>query len=64
VLKRNPRHFGAISGIGLIYLKLEDYEQALQWFRRALEVNPNMTGVELNILEVEERLKEKRRRST
>jgi tetratricopeptide (TPR) repeat protein len=64
VLKRNPRHFGAISGVGLIYVKLEDYEQALQWFRRALEVNPNMTGVEINIREAEERLKEKRRRST
>jgi tetratricopeptide (TPR) repeat protein len=64
VLKRNPRHFGALSGVGLIYVSLEDYEQALQWFRRALEVNPNMTGVEINIREVEERLKEKRRRST
>jgi tetratricopeptide (TPR) repeat protein len=46
VLKRNPRHFGALSGAGLIHLALEQHQQALQWFRRALEVNPNMAGIE------------------
>lgn len=35
VLKLNPRHFGALSGLGQIYVALEDYEQALAWFRRA-----------------------------
>ena len=49
VLKRNPLHFGALSGLGQIYVQLEDYETALRWFERALEVNPNMSGVELNI---------------
>jgi tetratricopeptide (TPR) repeat protein len=49
VLKRNPLHFGALSGLGQIYARLEQYEKALEWFRRALEVNPNMEGVELNI---------------
>jgi tetratricopeptide (TPR) repeat protein len=46
VLKRNPRHFGALSGAGLIHLALEQHRQALQWFRRALEVNPNMEAIE------------------
>jgi tetratricopeptide (TPR) repeat protein len=46
VLKRNPRHFGALSGTGLIHLALEQHRQALQWFRRALEVNPNLEGIE------------------
>ena len=46
VLKRNPRHFGALSGTGLIHLALEQHRQALQWFRRALEVNPNREGIE------------------
>ena len=63
VLKRNPRHFGALSGIGQIYFRLEEYEKAIQWWRRALEVNPNMVGVELNIRATETLLKEKRRRS-
>ena len=64
VLKRNPRHFGAVSGVGQIYVKLEEYEQALAWFRRALEINPNMLGVEINIKGIEELLNAKRRHST
>jgi len=63
VLKRNPRHFGALSGIGQIYFRLEEYEKAIQWWRRALEVNPNMVGVELNIKGAETLMKDKRRRS-
>jgi len=61
VLKRNPGHFGALSGLGQIYLQLDDEETALKWFRRALEVNPNMLGVEMNIKMLEERLRERSR---
>ncbi len=59
VLKRNPRHFGALSGVGQIHFALENYAQALGWFQRALEVNPNMLGVEFNIKITEEKLKAK-----
>jgi tetratricopeptide (TPR) repeat protein len=64
VLKRNPRHFGALSGLGQIHMKLEQYDQALAWFRRALEVNPNMAGVEVNMLQIEELRKKKKGLST
>lgn len=64
VLRRNPLHFGALSGMGEIHLQLEQYDEALRWYRRALEVNPNMTGVELNIKGIEELLRDKRGRST
>jgi len=57
VLKRNPGHFGALSGLGQIYLQLDDEQKALEWFRRALEVNPNMLSVEMNVRMLEERLK-------
>ena len=57
VLKRNPRHFGALSGYGEIYLSLGEPEKALQWFRRALEVNPNLLGVEFRVRMLEERLR-------
>ena len=60
VLKRNPRHFGALSGLGLIYMRLERYDDALAWSRKALEVNPNMLGVEFNIKHLERLLAEKR----
>jgi tetratricopeptide (TPR) repeat protein len=56
VLKRNPRHFGALSGLGEIYLRLERPADALGWFRKALEVNPNMVGVEFRIKELERSL--------
>jgi tetratricopeptide (TPR) repeat protein len=64
VLKRNPLHFGALSGMGQIFFQMQDYDRALAWFRRALEVNPNMTGVELNIKGIEELLRDQRGRST
>jgi len=44
VLKRNPKHFGALSGAGQIHLQLGNAERALEFFRRALAVNPNLAG--------------------
>jgi tetratricopeptide (TPR) repeat protein len=60
VLKRNPGHFGALSGLGQIYLQMNDEPKALEWFRRALEVNPNMVSVEMNVKMLEERIKGRR----
>lgn len=64
VVRRNPLHFGALSGYGLIYLKLAEYDRALEYFRRALAVNPNMEGVLENIRALEEMMAQRRRRST
>jgi len=61
VMKRNPYHFGALAGYGQIYLRLEDYARALDYFRRALEVNPNMGSVKLNILLLEQLLEQRGR---
>ena len=61
VIKRNPYHFGALAGYTQIYIQLEYYERALDYARRALEVNPNMEGVRRNI-ELLERVVEQRRR--
>lgn len=63
VMKRNPYHFGALSGYALIYLRLGRYELALEYSRRALAVNPNLDGVKRNI-ELLERLLEQRRNRT
>lgn len=49
VLKRNPSHFGALSGYGLISLQRGQFEQALGYFEQALALNPNMPGVRANI---------------
>jgi tetratricopeptide (TPR) repeat protein len=45
VMKRNPYHFGALSGYGLIHLNRREPEQALAWFEKALAVNPNLDAV-------------------
>jgi tetratricopeptide (TPR) repeat protein len=63
VMKRNPYHFGALSGYGQIYFQLGEFEKAIGYWRRALQVNPNMPGVEINIQGVEELLEEKKGRS-
>jgi tetratricopeptide (TPR) repeat protein len=57
VVRRNPRHFGALSGAGLNHLALEAPREALGWFRRALEVNPNMETIEAEIRRLEELLR-------
>jgi tetratricopeptide (TPR) repeat protein len=63
VVKRNPRHFGALSGYGQIYFRLEQYRKAIEYWRRALQVNPNMHGLESNIQAAEDLLKEKNGRT-
>lgn len=55
VLKREPRHFGALSGLGLILQDIGDDKQALEVYRRALAVYPRME----RIPEVVKRLEEK-----
>ena len=49
VVRRNPAHFGALSGYGQIYFQLEQFDRAIEYWRRALQVNPNMAGVRANI---------------
>jgi tetratricopeptide (TPR) repeat protein len=61
VMKRNPYHFGALAGYFQIYLQLEDFERALKYGRRALEVNPNMEGVRNGVEAIERMLRRSRR---
>jgi tetratricopeptide (TPR) repeat protein len=56
VIARNPAHFGALSGYGLIYVAKGELEKALGFFERALEINPNMPGVQQSIELIQYRL--------
>ena len=46
VLRRNPQHFGALSGYGMIWLQLDEPARALERFEQALAVNPNLESVQ------------------
>lgn len=64
VIKRNPVHFGALAGYGQIYAQKGDYERALEYFNQALEVNPNLIGVQMNIRGLMRLIDEKRKNTT
>jgi tetratricopeptide (TPR) repeat protein len=64
VLKRNPRHFGALAGAGQIHLRLGHLRQALDFFQRALDVNPNLDAIRAAIPLLEQKLNERERNRT
>jgi tetratricopeptide (TPR) repeat protein len=63
VMKRNPFHYGALSGYGMIYIQLDEPRRALEYYERALEVNPNLDGVKNAIEILHDALIRKRRES-
>jgi tetratricopeptide (TPR) repeat protein len=64
VFKRNPNHFGALSGAGQIHLQLGHPELALEFFKRALKVNPNLEGPQQLVPILERHLRDKGRQTT
>ncbi|HXX03583.1 MAG TPA: tetratricopeptide repeat protein [Xanthobacteraceae bacterium] len=45
VLVREPRHFGALSGLGLILQEIGDDRHALEAYRRALAIDPHLESL-------------------
>ena len=64
VLKRNPEHFGALSGYGMIWLRLDQPARALERFEQALAVNPNLESVREAIDALRALLLQQRRNAT
>jgi tetratricopeptide (TPR) repeat protein len=58
-LELEPRHFGALSGRGLVYIKLDDLQNALTSFEEALDVHPQMTGPKVNAEAIRSILKQR-----
>jgi tetratricopeptide (TPR) repeat protein len=54
----NPYHFGAAVGMGHCYLELSDAVGALESFRRALKLNPDMEDVRGQVTFLERQLEE------
>ena len=57
-LELEPRHFGALSGQGLIRIALQDWTGAIYFLESALKINPHMHGVIMNLKYARQKQKE------
>jgi tetratricopeptide (TPR) repeat protein len=55
-----PKHFGAISGLGLIYRAIGKPDAALKAFEKTLEIYPWSVGAQIHIEQLREELKGKK----
>ena len=46
VLTLNPRHFGALAGLGAIFEELDQPEKAIEVYRAALAISPHGAGLQ------------------
>jgi tetratricopeptide (TPR) repeat protein len=56
VLIREPRHFGALAGLGMINMRLRDYEKALNAYERVKSINPFSTDANAIIPDLKDML--------
>lgn len=45
VVAREPRHFAALAGLGVILQDIGEDKRALDAFRRAMQINPHIKGI-------------------
>jgi tetratricopeptide (TPR) repeat protein len=55
-LRREPRHFGALAGLGLIYEELGQPRAALEAFRAALAIHPHYEDARQGVRRLEPRV--------
>lgn len=60
VLALEPRHFGALSGLGLCNVQLHRDEAALSAFQRAAAIDPSLSGVQDNIAALKKQIEKER----
>lgn len=61
VLRLNPVHFGAASGMGQCFMKQRKLRAALRCYRRAHRINPRLDGIPEVIQSIERMLGEDKR---
>jgi len=57
VLQLEPRHFGALTGLGMIHMHNGDWQNALKAYELAFSIHPYLTNVERIISNLKTRLK-------
>ncbi len=55
-LRLEPHHFGALSGLGQIYLELDRKPAALKAFEAALAIDPHLAGVKAAVESLKKQL--------
>lgn len=60
-LELNPYHYAAAVGMGMSYLEMEDLRAALDCFRRALKLNPDLEDVRTRIVLLKQSLKKRKK---
>ena len=58
VLKLEKRHFGALSGQGLVQMKLKNYEKALKSYESVKKIYPSMRSPKIMIPQIKELIKD------
>jgi tetratricopeptide (TPR) repeat protein len=57
VIKLEPRHFGALSGLGMIRVRVGDLQGALKAYQAAQRINPYLPQIETIIDQLSQKLK-------
>ena len=58
-LKLEPRHFGTLSGLGLVNIALGRFQAAITAFEMAMAHHPHLRGARENIRQLKEELRER-----
>ena len=58
VLKRESRHFGALSGQGLVQTELQNYEKAIKSYQAVQKIYPSIRAAEVMIPHLKKLIKE------
>jgi tetratricopeptide (TPR) repeat protein len=56
-LALEPRHFGALSGLGMVYIQRDELSKAKQAFEKLVAVHPNSPNAQSNLDAVNESLR-------
>ena len=54
----NPYHFGALAGMGHVYVRLGEIEEAIEAYKQALVINPNLISIAEAVLRLHSQTEE------
>ena len=58
VLKRESRHFGALSGQGLVHIKLKNYGKAVESYEAVQKIYPSVNSAKIMIPQLKKLIKD------